>query len=182
MPPSAPTPTARLAFRPWHDDDAEALLDTYGRPEVYRFLGASPSPVVDVDDARQRIARWSTRIRDGLGVWAIVRREVPEARPVGTALLVELPRSDGAASDAVEIGWHLHPEWWGLGYATEAGAALVAAATARGQGTVRAVLYPENHGSAAVCERLGMTMVGLTGEWYGVELVEYRLDLARLSR
>jgi RimJ/RimL family protein N-acetyltransferase len=42
---------------------------------------------------------------------------------------------------------------------------------------VRAVVYPDNAPSRAVCRRLGMTEVGRTDEWYGVDVVEYRIDL-----
>ena len=42
---------------------------------------------------------------------------------IGTVLLVPLTRTDGEACDIYEIGWHLHPEAWGQGYATESAGA-----------------------------------------------------------
>ncbi|HSM50235.1 MAG TPA: GNAT family N-acetyltransferase, partial [Thermoanaerobaculia bacterium] len=51
-PPDAPAPTERLRFRRWCADDAPVILELYSRPEVYRFLGAQPRPVLDLDEAR----------------------------------------------------------------------------------------------------------------------------------
>ena len=48
------------------------------------------------------------------GCWAIEPRD--GSSPAGTLLLKPLP--DGVGE--VEVGWHLHPDSWGRGYATEA--------------------------------------------------------------
>lgn len=173
-PPDAPDPTERLSFRRWCADDAAAILDLYSRPAVYRFLGAQPRPVRDLDEARARADAWAARCRGLTGVWAIEH----EGRPVGTALLVPLPRSDGAATSAVEIGWHLHPDVWGRGLATEAGWALVDRARVGGLEEVHAVVHAENSSSRAVCARLGMAELGPTSQWYGVEVVDHVLQLA----
>jgi 2-keto-4-pentenoate hydratase/RimJ/RimL family protein N-acetyltransferase len=174
---AAPDSTERLSFRTWTDGDADAVLDLYSRPEVYRFLGASPGPVTDPDAARARIARWAERTKGLAGVWAIETRRAP-GTPIGTALLVPLTRTDGAPSEDFEIGWHLHPDAWGQGYATEAATALLERARAGGLAEVRAVVRPDNEPSKAVCRRLGMREVGLTREWYGVDVIEYLLDLS----
>jgi RimJ/RimL family protein N-acetyltransferase len=147
----------------------------YSRPEVYRFLGATPSPVRDLADARSRIDARNERTHGVQGVWAM--HALDDESPIGAVLLVPLPRSDGEPSDVHGIGWHLHPDWWGRGLATEAAGAVIARARAAGLTEVRAVVSPENAASHAVCRRLGMTRTGLTREWYGVELVEHRLGL-----
>jgi RimJ/RimL family protein N-acetyltransferase len=155
-------------------------MDMYSRPEVYRFLGAAPSPVRDLDDARARIEAFGARTRGLDGIWAISRRGDEAA--IGAVLLVPLPRSDEEPSDAREIGWHLHPEVWGRGFATEAARAVVQRAREGGLSEVRAVVHAGNAASHAVCRRLGMSEIGLTREWYGTEVVEYRLDLGGAVR
>ena len=174
--PEVPEPTARLSFRRWRESDAPVLLDMYSRREVYRFLGSVPRPVHDLDEALARIEGFTARTHGLAGIWAIVRAE--DDVVIGTVLLVPLPRTDGQPSDVHEIGWHLHPDAWGSGYATEAAGSVIARARAGGLAEVRAVVYPDNAASHAVCRRLGMTQLGLTGEWYNVEVVEYRLDIA----
>ena len=166
--------TPRLLLRPWRTDeaDAAALYAIWSRPEVARWLGASPRTWTDVQEARDTIQRWS-RIPDeepGYGLWAVVPDEV--GAPVGTALLVRLPSSqDGALTDDVEIGWHLHPDAWGHGYATESAQRLLDHAfDDLGLSVVHAVAYPGNDRSTAVMRRLGMRPRGMTEQWSGVEL------------
>ena len=66
---------------------------------------------------------------------------------------------------------------WGFGVATESARVLIDQARAHGLAEVHAVVYPGNLRSLAVCDRLGMTRLGVTDEWYGVELVDHVLAL-----
>jgi RimJ/RimL family protein N-acetyltransferase len=173
-----PETTGRLSFRRWVAADAEAVLDMYGREDVYRFLGSSPSPVRDRDEAEARIARWSARSAPGRGLWAVtLGDDGSDGCPIGTVLLMPLPRSDGQPSDALEIGWHFHPAVWGNGYATEAAQAVIHLAGRLGLPEVTAVVFAGNAASLRVCERLGMTGRGPTTQWYGVEMLEFVLAL-----
>ncbi|MEV4120299.1 GNAT family N-acetyltransferase [Micromonospora sp. NPDC049645] len=91
----------------------------------------------------------------------------------GTALLKPLPgRDEAMRTRDIEVGWHLHPDSWGHGYATEAARALVAREFAAGTRQVYAVVSPGNEPSMAVCRRLGMAHVGQRTDWYGGELLE----------
>ncbi|MGD9956877.1 MAG: GNAT family N-acetyltransferase [Candidatus Nanopelagicales bacterium] len=172
--------STRLLLRPWEAEDAEAVLDIYSREEVYRWLGATPSPCTDLAAARARIERWSTPPTQPLdGLWAIETPGIEgiAPQPCGTVLLLPLKRSDGGDSHTLEVGWHLHPDAWGHGVATEAARAVLDQARTHGLREVHAVVYPDNVRSLAVCERLGMTRLGPTDEWYGVELVDHVLAL-----
>ena len=56
-----------------------------------------------------------------------------------------------------EIGWTLHPDFFGTGYATEGATALLELCFGElGLHRVRAELHPENSASIALCRRLGM--------------------------
>jgi RimJ/RimL family protein N-acetyltransferase len=173
--------TARLVLRGWtgSDDDAAASYAVLAHDEVWPWLGANPRPCPDVEAARRTNVRWAGLADDVLGVWAVETPRMPDVtpQPCGSVLLLTLPRSDGAASDAVEIGWHLHPSAWGRGIATEAARVLVERARAAGLARLHAVVRPGNARSLAVCDRLGMTRLGLTDEWYGTEFVDHVLDL-----
>jgi RimJ/RimL family protein N-acetyltransferase len=166
--------TPRLLLRLWDADDetdVAALFDMRSRPEVARWLGATPRPWTDVQESRDAIARWA-ELPDrmpGYGLWAIVPDDV--GRPVGTALLVPLPDAQGNPTDDVEVGWHLHPDAWGHGYATEAGRRLLEHAfDDLHLDVVNAVAHPGNDPSTAVMRRLGMRPRGTSDRWYGVEL------------
>ena len=157
--------TARLRIRDWSLDDAPTALDIQGRVEVMQWLGDGP-PVLcrDLDDARARIVRWRGRDDPPLGYWAI---EVTDGgrlhgRVIGSVLLVPLPNGDGE----VEIGWHLHPGAWGLGYASEAATAALRHGFEGGLEEIHAVTHLTNGPSQAVCRRIGMEHLGVTHRWY----------------
>jgi RimJ/RimL family protein N-acetyltransferase len=160
--------TTRLRLRPWSTcrDDLARLLDLYGREEVTRWLGGCPS-VTPVE----LVARWAAvgAADARSGVWAV---EVADSGVVaGTLLLKPLP--DGVGE--VEVGWHLHPDCWGHGYATEAARVVIDRAFAAGLPEVYAVVRPGNAPSLAVCRRLGMQPLGRMRRWYAVELEAFRL-------
>ncbi len=165
--------TRRLDVRPWTEDDADRLFDTYSRWEVGRWLGAEPRVLETRDQALTVVAAWAERSVDPrYGGWALEVRDTGIV--AGTVLLVPIP--DGAGE--VEVGWHLHPDSWGRGYATEAARGAVAKGFADGLDEIYAVVRPGNEPSLAVCRRLGMTPLGRTDRWYGMELEAFRLDRA----
>lgn len=128
------------------------------------------------DEAVTRIERMADRAggHPAAGVFAVVPRG--EERVVGMAMLVPLPSSAGVDRQVHEIGWHLHPDVWGLGYATEAARALIERAWAAGLTELHAVTNPDNLASQAVCGRLGMTDLGVTSDAYDLDLRAFRLD------
>jgi RimJ/RimL family protein N-acetyltransferase len=159
--------TERLRLRPWtaSREDLARLTDLYGREEVTRWLGGPPSvPPTEL------VARWAgLHARDArYGCWAIEREDGVVA---GTVLFKPLP--DGVGE--VEVGWHLHPDSWGHGYATEAARAVIARGFDLGLPEVYAVVRPGNEPSLAVCRRLGMAPLGRIRRWYDVELEAFRL-------
>lgn len=166
--------TARLRLRPWRPDEADVAFAIYSRWEVARWLGATPKAWTDRAEADAAIARWSAFPGPLHGVWAVVPQGATE--PIGTMLLKLLPRSGtGEPSPDTEVGWHLHPDAWGHGYATEAAGRLLEHAWEHNLTEVFAVTYPENTGSQAVCERLGMARLGRTEEYYGLTCELFRI-------
>lgn len=165
--------TARLVIRPWTTDDVDAAYDIYSRADVSRWLD-EPAEVGSPDEMRARIESWSTPGDDpSFGVWAVTERD--SRRPIGSVLLRPLP-----GGEDVEVGWHLHPDYWGRGYATEMGRAAARRAFDAGFEQVLAVSRPGNARSQAVAERIGMEYVGHTTKYYDTELELYRLRLGDL--
>jgi RimJ/RimL family protein N-acetyltransferase len=176
--------TDRLVARPWStsDSDLAAAYDIYSRHEVARWLDAPTA----AEEIRVRVERWSQPSGDPTyGVWAVELRSDPGV-PIGTVLLRALP----PALEDVEIAWHLHPDHWGKGYATEIGRAAAQRAFQTGIDEVFAIVRPGNRRSMAVARRLGMEYVGTTDKYLGARLELYRLrpgdlvpagDLRRLT-
>jgi len=164
--------TERCVVRDWRPEEADRAFDIYRRWEVAQWLGATPQALETREQAERGIARWNELNAEhpDEGRWAIERKS--DGTVVGTAILVKLP----AGEDEYEIGWHLHPDSWGQGYATEAGRGAARHAFARGLPEVFAVVRPDNAASIAVCRRLAMKELGRTDRYYGTELELFRLD------
>jgi RimJ/RimL family protein N-acetyltransferase len=165
--------TERLRLRAWTTSAADLarLTDIYGRPEVLRWLGGRTSvPPAELP------ARWAAvhTLDARFGCWAIERVAGGPDDPaavVGTLLFKPLPNGVGE----VEVGWHLHPDSWGHGYATEAARAVIDRGFQLGLPEVYAVVRPGNEASLAVCRRLGMVHLGRLHRWYDVDLETFRL-------
>ena len=109
--------TPRLVLRPFTDMDRAPFFELNTHPLVVESLGSSPSRA----ESDAMIDRFSAEMaREGWGLWAVeVAGGAPFAGMVGLHRVpTELP-----FAPAVEIGWRLHPDHWGHGYATEAAAA-----------------------------------------------------------
>jgi len=159
--------TERLTLRAWTTSPADLarLSDIYSREEITRWVGGTPSvPPAEL------VSRWAqvNALDERYGCWAI---EPADGRLAGTVLFKPLPNGVGE----VEVGWHLHPDSWGHGYATEAARAVIDRGFDAGVPEVYAVVRPGNEASMAVCRRLGMQPIGLFRRWYDVELETFRL-------
>jgi RimJ/RimL family protein N-acetyltransferase len=153
-----PIETERLTIRALREDDAEALHEAWGDPEVFRYLPAEAS--ASVDETRTRLAR---HLRKQLGLWAVEERASGEVAGVCGLLPVE-----GTGPD-IEVAYHLARRWWGQGIATEAASACVAAGLADGLPRVVAYAFAENAASIRVLEKAGLRRLG-SRQAYGAEL------------
>jgi len=178
--------TDRLLLRAYTEADAPFLLDLHSRPDVQRWLG-SGQVQTDPAQAAARAARYAALDHPVRGIWAIADRD--GGALLGTLLLKDLPASpDPVAADdpaprdvpeegETEIGWHLHPDAWGRGIATEAARRVLAHAADGGLARVLAVTDPANAASQAVARRIGMRDLGRTRAYYGTECELFRIDL-----
>jgi RimJ/RimL family protein N-acetyltransferase len=144
--------TERLVLRPFATTDADDLYAYQSREDVVRYL---PWPLRDRAESAKHLAERMTRTsleRDG--DYLVLAMELPEAGRVIGDLTLFLRSIENAQA---EIGWVLHPEFQGAGYAREGAAALIDLAFAvLGSHRVYATLDPRNESSARLCDRLGM--------------------------
>jgi RimJ/RimL family protein N-acetyltransferase len=152
--------TERIILRPWRAEEAVRFFDMHRRMEVARWIGGQP--MLDLSEAAPLIQRMLDHLAADprFGSWAVVERET--GVPAGSVLLKPLPDGGGE----IEIGWHLHPDSWGRGLATEAARALLARGFALGLSEIWAVTHPDNQRSVRVCGKLGMRLLGSTTRWY----------------
>jgi RimJ/RimL family protein N-acetyltransferase len=130
--------TERVVIRPWRSDEADRFYDMHRRVEVAEWI--SGRPMADRSKAIALIEEYRARLAGDprFGAWAVIERSA--GTPAGTVLLKPLPDGEGE----IEIGWHLDPDSWGRGLATEAADALLAHGFAVGLEEVWAVTHPHN--------------------------------------
>jgi len=165
--------TPRLVVRDWTEEDAAAALAVYGRPEVARWLSPAVDAMADEAQMRATLRGWiadTAASEAGVGHWALTLADEPD-RLVGGVSLHPLPVEE----QDVEIGWQIAPEFWGNGYATEAGRGLLERAFANDVDEVFALVRPANRRAEAAARRVGMTWVGETEKYYGLQLNVFRI-------
>ncbi|GAA3744606.1 GNAT family N-acetyltransferase [Leifsonia bigeumensis] len=164
--------TERLELRPWRRDDVDFVFDLYSRWDVKRYIGREPRVMEDRSEAVALLDRLVSFDDPVQGYWAVERTVAGAGagQLVGTILVKSIPASGPAEplepSGDIEIGWHFHPDSWGMGLASEAAAAVLAHAFAGGLERVVAVTNPLNLASRRVCERIGMSHEGQTDAYY----------------
>jgi RimJ/RimL family protein N-acetyltransferase len=127
--------------------------------------------VLDPAAMRLVLQQWvaeDARMIPPAGRWAVELRE--ERRLIGGATLLPLP-----PDDEYEIGWQLHPDAWGRGYATETGLALARWAFKEGIEQVIALVRPSNSRALTMIRRVGMEWVGETEKYHSLRLQVFRL-------
>ena len=141
-----------MLLRPFREED----VDAYAAVLQTRQVRASLHLPDDVGREQawlgmaQQLGQWELR---GTGQWAL--EEQATGAFVGRAGMHFPERVDWPG---IEIGWALHPDHWGKGYATEAGAAARDHAFATHDvDALYSVILPENTASQAVARRLGFT-------------------------
>jgi RimJ/RimL family protein N-acetyltransferase len=148
--------TDRLLLRPWRPaEDLDALVAMNADPAVMRWIAPNrPLRREESADFLDRMVRhWDEH---GFGLWALVPREEPAAGCIGFAGLA-IPSFLPAVLPAVEVGWRLHPAWWGRGLATEAARASMEFGFERLElRSIVSIIDPGNAASLRVAEKLGM--------------------------
>ena len=146
--------TARLTLRPLGADDLDALVVLHSEEAFWRYpLGRAMTP----DETTQFFERCTADyVKLGFGLSAVVLRDSDTlAGWAGLAVPNFLPE----LLPAVEVGWRLGQQFWGRGYATEAGAAWVDYGLgALGLDRIVSICQPENEASYAVMTRIGMRL------------------------
>jgi len=144
--------TDRLLLRPGWREDAPALFAALSDEAVIDKLPGTPWPY-SLEDAEAFLAR--DRDADELPELLIFARTRGQPRLVGGVALRE------AGEDGAELDYWIARPCWGLGFATEAGEAVIGMAR---EGlrlkTLTSGHFPDNPASGRVLEKLGFARTG----------------------
>jgi RimJ/RimL family protein N-acetyltransferase len=155
--------TERLVLRPYSLADYDAFHDLHGRDDVARYL---PWETRDAEASRKALERHQTVVldKDADGM-TLAGFDKVSGRLVGEfVLFLRSVEHRGG-----EVGYVLHPDFWGRGLATEGARAMLEIGfDLMGMHRIIARIDARNTGSAAVLERLGMRREALLvkNEWF----------------
>lgn len=143
--------TGRVLLRPWRASDRAPFAAINADPRVMEHFPSRLSQP-DSDALADRIeAHFGEH---GFGPWAL---EIPGVTEFAGFVGLLKVSFTAHFTPAVEIGWRLHADLWGRGYAGEAAArALRHGFTELGLPEVVSFTVPANLRSLAVMQRLGM--------------------------
>ena len=105
--------TSRVCLRPWKESDLAPFRSLNADPLVMRFF---PAPLTHEQSDAFAFSLRERMKRQGFGLWAL---EIPGLTPFAGFVGLNVPSFD---TSLVEVGWRLHKNFWGQGFATEAAA------------------------------------------------------------
>lgn len=141
----------RLCLRPFRAEDAPALAALNADPRVMRHF---PAPLTRAESDTFLFRITAHHRSRGYSLWAVEDRWRGDF--IGLCGLLDVAFA-AEFTPAVEIGWRLHPAFWGQGLAREAAERVLAHAFGPlGIPEVVAFTVPTNVASWRLMERLGM--------------------------
>lgn len=144
--------TPRLVVRNWEDRDRDLFHVINSDEEVMRFFPFRRNRSQS-DELFNRLQK--TISETGLGFYALEEKAGCEC--IGFAGLARTDLEPHLPDGTVEIGWRLATPFWGKGYVTEAGKALIDYAfDTLGLSEVVSFAVHNNERSTAVMQRIGM--------------------------
>ena len=168
--------TQRLCLRPWSDADAPALFELARDPHIGMLCGWKPFE--RIDDAHEALST-VLAVPDSYAVTLASTGEL-----VGSiALRIDTGSPEASVAD---IGYWIGAPYWGKGYATEAGDAIIGRARELGVKTIVLKYFDGNSASRRVSEKLGFAWrsreEGVEYPLIGKRLTVHRTELVLSGR
>ncbi len=159
--------TERFLIRQWKPDDAPALWAIMADSRVHTYTGDSPWTMERTEKYIQFMLDKDFRTLEAFHGACILKNS--QALIGLTGLNPYLPKQP-------ELEWQFGVPFWGNGYATEIGKAVIAAAFATTDiEAIYGMVNPENKASMRVMEKIGMTCLGLR-EFRGEQDMFYMME------
>jgi RimJ/RimL family protein N-acetyltransferase len=158
--------TKRLFLRPFTSEDLEYVYDMRSDSDVMQFI-REPQTHGETENWISTIsAKWET---EKIGFAGVFERNTKEF--IGWCGLWKLPETH-----EIEVGYAIAKKNWRKGFAFEAASAFLSYGFNELKlKKIVAVARPENKGSIAVMEKIGMSFVKY-GVFYGRDLVQYGIS------
>ena len=172
--------TPRLIMREIVPEDLERMFLLDSNPEVMHYIGVAP--LTKLEESEEIIRKIRKQYEEnGIGRWAVVEKE--SGLLIGWSGLKYLTEEINGYKNVYDLGYRFLPEYWGKGYATEAGKAFVEYSFEEmNLPVIYAYAHCGNDGSNKILKKLGLNSVGkfvddLDGAecyWYELKKEDYK--------
>lgn len=171
--------TERLILRELQKGDLQAWFEMDSDPTVHKYLGNQPvNKMEQIENAFQSIQQQYAE--NGIGRWATIEKS--SGNFIGWSGLKFIREEENNHINFYDVGYRLHPKYWGKGYATESGKA----ALQYGFGTMNlneiiGIANEENKASRRALEKCGLKFVeqfiwedSILCDWLKITCEEWR--------
>lgn len=147
--------TERFILRQALENDCHDLFDLYSDEQVTRYTPLTPFK--SIDDAKDELNWYDTILREQTGFrWVI--EDVETKKVIGTCGFLNYEREH----NRIEIGYDLHPSYWGKGVMKEALSCIISFAFLTMKiNKIEAKVEPENQSSIRLLEKLNFSKEGV---------------------
>lgn len=171
--------TERLILRELRPSDAQVFFEMDSNPDVHRYLGNNP--INSIEQAHNAIANIRQQYIDyGIGRWATIEKS--SGNFIGWSGLKFITDAENNQSNFYDVGYRLHPSYWGRGYATEtAKASLDFGFKTLQVKEIIGTCHEENKASRRILEKCGLKFVekfkwnDLTCDWLIITKEEFQI-------
>jgi RimJ/RimL family protein N-acetyltransferase len=149
--------TERLILRELQTVDLQAWYEMDSDPAVHTYLGNQPvKNISHIENAFQSIQQQYAE--NGIGRWAMIEKS--SGNFIGWSGLKFIREQENNHINFYDVGYRLHPNYWGKGYATEScKAALEYGFKTLNLKEIIGTANVENIKSRRVLEKCGLTFV-----------------------
>ena len=154
--------TKRLLLRPLTMDDLEFVFQHFGHPLVYQYM-LDEDPVTDVSQAQEIIQFYLDAEDKPYNRWGIAQQS--NGQLIGTCGFHKWNKRSFRA----EIGYDLHPDFWGQGYMTEVLHTVIPHGFEQMElHRIEALIYVENNRSTQLLKKLGFKEEGVLRDYFAL--------------
>ncbi|MEJ2598649.1 MAG: GNAT family N-acetyltransferase [Anaerolineales bacterium] len=147
--------TERLQLREFAERDWQAVLAYQNDPRYLRYYPWQSRTEAEVRAFIQVFIEWQAYLRRYKFQWAITMKS--NGQLIGNAGI----RKESVADHKAEVGYEINPQFWGMGYASEAARAVRDFGFQElGLRRIWANCLAENLASRRVLEKIGMQLEG----------------------
>lgn len=182
--------TDRLILREMVQGDIEEMYRLDTNKQVHKFLGEGWMNK-NIEDAKKNVESIITQYKErGIGRWAAIEKE--SGKFIGwSGLKLNTEYALNNIVNFYDIGYRLHPEFWGKGYATESSlAALEFGFNVLNLERINGITHIENEASHRILLKIGLSLdyefyeekEDLTLRWYHLDKIDYDKKMSGMRR